>query len=59
MAMRAQYVGSIACQAERHGFGWAYWQFDSNFILWDMKRDAWVAPIKDALVAPRTSSTPC
>jgi endoglucanase len=59
IAMRSRYVGSIACQAERHGFGWAYWQFDGNFILWDIHRDAWVAPIKDALIAPRTSSNPC
>jgi endoglucanase len=48
--MRADYVGTVACQAERHGFGWAYWQFDSNFILWDMSHDTWVGPIKNALI---------
>jgi endoglucanase len=56
--MRAQYDGSVACQSERHGFGWAYWQFDSDFILWDMDRDAWVGPIKDALIR-RSSSAVC
>jgi endoglucanase len=59
LAMRADYAGVIACEAERHGFGWAYWQFDGNFIAWDMKRDAWVGPIKDALVNRRSTSTRC
>ena len=58
MNMRANYDGTVACQAERHGFGWAYWQFDGNFILWDMKRDDWVAPIRDALMR-RPPSTIC
>jgi endoglucanase len=53
IGMRAQYAGTLACEAERHGFGWAYWQFDSNFIAWDMNRDTWILPIKDALI-PRS-----
>src|SRR5215210_6988676 len=48
IAMRADYIGAVACEAGRHGFGWAYWQFDGNFIVWDMSRDTWVRPIKDA-----------
>jgi endoglucanase len=59
IGMRAQYVGAIACEAERHGFGWAYWQFDGNFIAWDMNRDMWVGPIKNALVASRAASNRC
>ncbi len=34
-------------------WSWAYWQFDSDFILWDMKRDAWVEPILHALIPPK------
>jgi hypothetical protein len=26
------------------------WQFDGDFILWDMKRDAFVEPILHALI---------
>ena len=51
--MRVAYTAAAAREAERLGFAWAYWQFDSDFIVWDMKRDAWVEPIRDALVPPR------
>jgi endoglucanase len=53
--LRVAYTSAARCQAERHGFGWAYWQFDGDFIVWDMKADAWVRPIKDALIPPRTA----
>lgn len=49
MDLRVAYTSAVRCEAERHGFGWAYWQFDSDFIVWDMARDQWVQPIKDAL----------
>lgn len=42
----------IARTAEALGWSWAYWQFDSDFLLWDMQRDDWVAEIRDALVPP-------
>jgi endoglucanase len=35
------------------GWSWAYWQFDSDFIVFDIKNDRWVEPIRDALVPPR------
>lgn len=57
--LRVAYTSAVRCEAERHRFGWAYWQFDSDFILWDMKADAWVEPIKDALIAPRGAGTGC
>jgi endoglucanase len=50
--MRVAYTSAIAREAERHGFAWGYWQFDSDFIAWDMKKDGWVEPIKDALLPP-------
>ena len=50
--LRVAYTSAVRCDAERHGFGWAYWQFDSDFIVWDMARDQWVQPIKDALIPP-------
>jgi endoglucanase len=48
--MRAAYTAAVAREAERNGFAWAYWQFDSDFIVWDMAKDAWVRPIKDSLI---------
>jgi endoglucanase len=52
MDLRVAYTSAVRCEAERHGFGWAYWQFDSDFIVWDMAKDQWVQPIKDALIPP-------
>jgi endoglucanase len=50
--LRVAYTKTVRCEAERHGFGWSYWQFEGNFIVWDMDRDQWVQPIKDALIPP-------
>jgi len=49
-AMRSAYTEAVAREAERHGFAWAYWQFDSNFLAWDMKTNGWVEPIHKALI---------
>lgn len=49
-AMRLAYTSAVAREAERRGFSWAYWQFDGDFIAWDMKRNAWVEPIRRALI---------
>ncbi|HEU6454460.1 MAG TPA: hypothetical protein VN201_03260, partial [Roseateles sp.] len=32
------------------------WQFDSDFVLWDMKADGWVKPIHDALVPEKATA---
>jgi len=50
MASRVAWTNAVARSAEKHGFAWAYWQFDSDFILWDMKKDDWVRPILGALI---------
>jgi endoglucanase len=52
MESRVRYTDAVARTAESFGWSWAYWQFDSDFILWDMKRDAWVEPILHALIPP-------
>lgn len=49
---RVAYTSAARCAAEQRGFGWAYWQFDGDFIAWDMKANQWVRPIRDALVPP-------
>ncbi|HEX9449076.1 MAG TPA: glycoside hydrolase family 5 protein [Dongiaceae bacterium] len=50
MTSRAAYTAAVARAAEAHGWPWAYWQFDSDFIAYDMKRQSWVEPILKALV---------
>lgn len=57
--LRVAYTNAVRCEAERDGFGWAYWQFDSDFILWDMKTNGWVEPIKDALIPPGGAPSAC
>lgn len=50
MASRVCYTDYVARSAEALGWSWAYWQFDNDFLLWDMSRDAWVEPILHALI---------
>jgi endoglucanase len=49
---RIRYTDAVARTAESFGWSWAYWQFDSDFILYDIDADAWVRSIRDALVPP-------
>jgi len=50
MADRVRYLDCVTRQAERRGWSWAYWQFDSDFIVYDMQKQAWVEPILHALI---------
>ena len=50
MALRAAYTAAVAREAESNGWAWTYWQFDGDFIVFDMKTDNWVKPIHDALI---------
>ena len=42
--------------AEKLGWGWAYWQFDSDFVLYDIGNDRWIQPIRDALISRETGN---
>jgi len=53
MESRVRYTEFLVRTAEASGWSWAYWQFDGDFILWDMKRDTWVEPILHALIPPK------
>ena len=58
MESRVRYLASVARAAEQRGWSWAYWQFDSDFILYDISRDAWIEPIRRALIpaaGPKTA----
>ena len=50
MDSRARYISCAARTAEHLGWAWAYWQFDGDFIVYDMAKDDWVQPILKALV---------
>lgn len=49
MESRARYTEYVARSAEKLGFSWAYWQFDSDFIVYDIDKEQWVLPILNAL----------
>ena len=50
IASRAAYTAAAAREAEALGWAWTYWQFDGDFIVFDMKADSWLKPIYDALI---------
>jgi endoglucanase len=50
MESRVRYTRAIAREAERLGWSWGYWQFDSAFVVYDIERDQWVEPILHALI---------
>jgi len=50
MDSRARYTSYVARTAEKFGFSWAYWQFDSDFIVYNIEKESWVAPILNALM---------
>lgn len=47
---RVRYDSTVARAAEARGFAWCYWQFDKDFVVYDIAKDAWVEPILNALV---------
>ncbi|MBW8000899.1 MAG: glycoside hydrolase family 5 protein [Planctomycetes bacterium] len=50
MDSRTRYLNFITQSAERYGWSWAYWQFDNDFILYDIDNDKWNQHIRDALI---------
>ncbi len=53
MESRVKYTAAVARAAEKRGWAWAYWQFDSDFIVYDIGKDQWVEPIKNALMGTK------
>lgn len=47
---RVRYDNAVARAAEARGFAWAYWQFDKDFVAYDVAGDKWVEPILNALI---------
>lgn len=53
MESRACWTAHVARAAEALGWAWTYWQFDSDFIVYDIDKDRWVEPIVKALIPAR------
>jgi endoglucanase len=51
---RASWTRFVATEARRLGFSWAYWEFCSEFGVYDPQAKAWREQFKQAL---RTSNT--
>ena len=58
MASRARWTDCVARTAETNGWSWAYWQFDSDFIVYDISKEQWVEPIHHALIPASGTNTP-
>ncbi len=50
MESRVRYLRFVVETAEQLGWSWAYWQFDSDFILYDVVNDKWNEPVRGALL---------
>lgn len=50
MDSRVRWTAAVARAAEERGFARAYWQFSSDFLLYDFERQDWVEPVLRALV---------
>ena len=50
MDSRARYTAFVSRTAEKFGFSWAYWQFDSDFIVYNIEKETWVKSILNALI---------
>ena len=45
-----RWTSFVTRQAEKRGWSWAWWQFDGDFVLYDVRQDHWVEPIRKAAV---------
>ena len=57
MASRARWTDYVARAAEKRGWSWAYWQLDSDFVVYDVEKEQWVEPIHHALIPPTGAKT--
>ncbi|MCS7304340.1 MAG: glycoside hydrolase family 5 protein [Thermoguttaceae bacterium] len=55
---RAAWLSFVTRQAEKRGWSWAYWQFDGDFILYDIRKGQWVEPVLRAILPPETPLLP-
>lgn len=49
-ASRAEYARAVRGEAEARGISWAYWEFASNFGIFDPKTNTWNSEMRRALL---------
>jgi endoglucanase len=49
-ASRVRWTEFVRSEAERHGFGWAYWEFASDFGVYDPDGNVWRDDLLSALI---------
>lgn len=47
---RARWTAFVRSELERHGIGWCYWEFGTDFGAFDQSRGAWREPLLRALL---------
>lgn len=47
---RVAWTDAVSRAAEARGWAWTYWQFDSDFVVYDVDGDRWNTPIYQALI---------
>jgi endoglucanase len=50
MNSRCQWTRRVRLEAERLGLSWCYWDFGTDFGLFDSHRGAWREPLELALL---------
>jgi endoglucanase len=50
MGSRVRWTDFVRSEAERHGFGWAYWELASDFGVYDPQAKAWREELLKALI---------
>jgi endoglucanase len=53
MESRARWTKFVADTAVERGMSFHYWQFASDFAVYDTKNKTWIKPLFDALLPPR------
>jgi endoglucanase len=53
MASRVRYLSFVTRHTESLGWSWGYWQFDKDFILYDIDQDRWNQPVLEAIIPPQ------
>ena len=52
MGDRAAWTECVRTEAERRDASWAYWDFGTDFGVYDCRSDKWRLPLRDALLGP-------
>jgi len=50
LEQRADWTAFTRQQAEANGFGWCHWGFASAFRSYDQEAEAWISPLREALI---------